>query len=213
MPNINRDMTVREYWRQRLFLHHSETYRGLPLVKLPEDLRCYERVIDETRPTAIVELGTYGGGSARWFSDRLRTIVGKHAMVVTVDVEPVKATFAKEEHITALHGDLADREIRDMVAALVDGHRVMVIDDSAHTYATTSAALNGYSDLVSSGCYFVVEDGIVDEDDLNIWNAVGGVRLAISDFLPTDRGSRFEVVDWQPYGITMHMGGWLYAAR
>lgn len=204
---LDLDMSLRAYWHHRLRLHFEERYKGRSLVKFPEDLRTYESVIERTQPTVIVELGTNDGGSALWFADRLRDLVGPQAFVVTVDV--VSASLP--DGILFIHGDLRAQGVQDAVRQAVAGRRVMVIDDSAHSDATTTGALEGYGDLVSEGCYFVVEDGIVDEPELSVWPSVFGVQPAIERFLATERGARFEREWLAPYGLTMHVGGWLRA--
>jgi cephalosporin hydroxylase len=110
-------------------------------------------------------------------------------------------------------GDLRSEETIAQVAAnVLPTDRVMVIDDSAHTYEVTTKSLELYSGFVTPGCYFVVEDGIVDEPDLTIWPG-GGVTPAILDFLATEQGSAF-VREWRnEFGLTMHPGGWLRRDR
>ena len=48
--------------------------RGLPLVKFAEDLRTYERLLWSARVDVVIEIGTFVGGSALWFRDRLRAM-------------------------------------------------------------------------------------------------------------------------------------------
>lgn len=209
MDNFSRDMTLREYWKQRMLEHGHDRYRGRALVKMPEDLRTYEQIIEATKPDTIVELGTYAGGSALWFRDRLRLFSGPDIRVVTVDLFRPKG-FYRQENITFIEADLISAATRERVKNLVAGRRVMVVEDSAHSYDITTKALQGYADLVSAGCYIVVEDGVVDEPDLTVWNDVG-VQPAIADFLASQQGLRFEQRFLEPFGLTMHFGGWLYA--
>lgn len=201
------DMTLRDYWKWRLEQHFHDRYKGRSLVKMPEDLRTYQKVIEETRPNVIVELGTHEGGSALWFHDQLVGIVGEPAYVVTVDTNRCNL-----EHpgLIVVTGDLRSSETVSQVAANIGGgDRVMVIDDSEHSYDTTLASLNLYSEFVTPGCYFVVEDGIVDEPDLSIWPGVHGVQPAIVDFLATEAGGTFSREWKSEFGLTMHQGGWL----
>lgn len=199
---IDRDGLVRDYWKQRMAMHTSDRYRGLQLAKLPEDLRTYEHVIEGTRPEFIVELGTAQGGSALWFADRLQTLCGG-GKVITIDVSSVALD---DERIICLHGDL--RDFSRVVAELVGGARTMVIEDSRHDYQTTLDALNLYSGLVTKGCFFVVEDGVVDDPGLTIY-ADRGVIPAVQEFI--SKTDRFVLRDMAIYGLTMHMGGWLEA--
>ena len=67
------------------------------------------------------------------------------------------------------------------------GARCLVVEDSAHDYETTSAALRGFAQFVSVGGFFVVEDGVVDVEALRVdedWPR--GVRKATEDWLQRD---------------------------
>ena len=202
--------SVREFWKRRLAQHMDDTYRGRRLAKMPEDLRTYQHVIEDSQPTTIVELGTYQGGSALWFADQL-SIFGGKARVVTVDIAPVVPLLG-DPRIHLLTGDLADPKIVKQVYRLVKGQRVMVVDDSAHTHESTGAALRNYADLVSPGCWFVVEDGIVDDPDLVLdsWHT-RGVQPAVEEFLAEN--PRFVRHEMAMYGLTTDIGGWLQASK
>ena len=201
---INPEMSMAAYMTARLQGHFRDMYKGLPLVKMPEDLRTYQRVIESTKPDVIVELGTHRGGSAIWFADQMHAILGQ-GRVVTVDTTYCDLSDGR---VSFVHGDL--RTVFSRVEALIgDGERVMVIDDSAHTLDVTLASLRAYSKLVTKGCMFVVEDTIVDTP-FSIWPGVHGAGQAVEAFLAeNDRFQRAEGM--RPYGVTMHMGGWLEA--
>ena len=206
---LNLDQTLREYWVWRLGEHFGDRYKGRQLVKMPEDLRTYQKVIEETRPNVIVEFGTWDGGSAMWLHDQMVAIVGSPALVITVDWTPVQIP-KKYPNVIAIKADLRGNGVLDQIKTNITAFdRVMVIDDSAHTYDVTSAVLRLYSDLVTPGCYFVVEDGVVDEPELSIWPSVQGVQPAIVDFLATEPGKSFTREWKDEFGLTMHMGGWL----
>lgn len=201
------DWTLRQYWKWRLETHFNDRYRGKQLTKFPEDLRTYQKVIEETQPNVIIELGTYDGGSAMWFHDQMRGITHRASFVATVDVADVRLDY---QGVIVIHGDLRDDDVLHRVEDVLDaGDRVMVVEDSAHTYDVTSAALRLYSEFVTPGCYFVVEDGIVDDPELSVWAGSVGVQPAIVDFLATDAGKGFTREWRDEFGLTMHPGGWL----
>lgn len=203
------DATVRNYWQTRLYQSMADTYRGIPLVKLPEDLRTYEHLIEETRPEVIIELGMFCGGSALWFADRLDCLSGG-GRVITLELNKV-SDFA-DPRVDVIYGDLRDHRIAEQVLNMVAGRRCMVVEDSEHTYETTSEALSLYAPMVTKGCWLVVEDGFVDEPDLNegFWNG-GGVQKAVNEFIASPFGSRFSKHDLATYGITGNHNGWLFA--
>ena len=209
--------TVRDYWQRRLHQHHYDYYKGRSLMKLPEDLRVYQHLIERIKPELILEFGTGFGASAVWFADQLDTFCGG-GDVVTVGNHPVPndsdtgRAFHEDERITFVEGDLTNPKIVARVHELCAGKRVMICEDSAHTYSNTLFVLREYSDLIQPGGWFVVEDGIIDEPEISIWNS-GGVQPAIKDFRETEQGSRFMQHDLAFYGITMHFNGWLEAER
>jgi cephalosporin hydroxylase len=207
--DVNLDQPLREYWKWRLANHFNDRYRGRQLIKFPEDLRTYQKVIEETRPNVIIELGTCEGGSAMWFLDQMAGIIGHPVYVITIDTN--RSEMPMYPGVIEILGDLRSPEVIDQVAReIVFTDRVMVVDDSAHTYEVTMAALLLYNRFVTPGCYFVVEDGIVDEPELTIWpNGPRGVQPAIEDFLGTDTGQAFTREWRDEFLLTMHPGGWL----
>ena len=208
IKEVNLDQSLRDFWKWRLTKHFNDRYRGRQLIKFPEDLRTYQKVIEETRPNVIIELGTCEGGSAMWFHDQMVAIVERPAWVITVDTN--RSEMPEYRGVIEIQGDLRDQKVIDDIASQISGgDRVMVVEDSAHTYDVTSAALRLYDQFVTPGCYFVVEDGIVDEPELSIWTDVHGVQPAIVDFLATDDGKAYTREWRDEFLLTMHIGGWL----
>jgi cephalosporin hydroxylase len=215
---------LRDYWLARASQHTSDTYAGVPLSKFPEDLRTYEHLLWADRPDTVIEIGTQAGGSALWFRDRLRTIAGygrlsRAPRVITVDVSQrssrdhlERADPSWRESIELIEGDVRDPATIDAVAALVDdGARCFVIEDSAHEYDTTMAALEGFAQFVPAEGFLIVEDGCVDVEELRLdasWPR--GVLPAVHDWLHTAQGSRFRVRrDLELYGVSCHPEGFL----
>lgn len=214
-PNIDYDLDkpLRDFWRQRAERHTEDYYRGRALCKMPEDLRTYQHIIESSQPDVIIELGAYGGGSAIWFADQLEILNpkpwrGSEPSVYTVDI----ANIGIPDHrVRFFRGDVTDQRLAAEIADLVSGRRVMVSEDSAHTHDSTLGALRNYAGLISKGCWFVVEDGIVDEDDVKPSHYRSGVQPAIEEFLASGQGKRFSRHFLHPYGVTTDFGGWLRA--
>ena len=231
-PNISADPAepVGAYWKRRWRQSLHDRYAGVPCVKLPEDLRVYEHILWATRPDAVIEIGTLGGGSALWFRDRLRTLehydrrrAKRRPLVVSLDLDTtaaaaelatVDADFA--ETIVLLDANVTDPSVPDRVASLLPaGARCLVVDDSAHTYETTIASLRGFARFVSPGDFFVLEDGCVDDDE---WRAdpewPRGVLPALHEWLATEEGRAFEVRrDLETYGLSTNRQGFLQRRR
>lgn len=215
---------VRSYWLKRIEQTKSDRYAGVPIAKLPEDLRVYEHLIWLSRPTVVIELGVHHGGSALWFRDRLRAA---HAYgrttdpgrVIGVDRDTTASRAALrsadpefERSITLLDGDVRDPAVAAAVAKHVpDGACCMVVEDSAHTYTSTAAALRGFARFVAPGGFFVVEDGSVDIEEMRPQTSwPRGVLPAIADWLASADGEDFiRRRDLELYGLSSNPYGFL----
>jgi cephalosporin hydroxylase len=224
---VSADLTtgaLLEYWRARVTQHLSDSYAGLKLSKFPEDLRVYEHLLWLQAPDTVIEIGTQFGASALWFRDRLRTLqaygrIERDPLVVSVDVDQSAARAGLreadpryEEQIVLVEGDVLSPDTAAAVHERVAGReRRFVIEDSAHVYATTRAALDGFAALVPVGGFMVVEDGCVDIEELRIsedWPR--GVLPALDDWLASAPGHDFQVRrDLELYGVSCHPRGFL----
>jgi cephalosporin hydroxylase len=228
-PNVELDLSAsaRQLWLARARQHTRDTYVGLPMAKFPEDLRIYEHLLWQMRANVVIEIGTWSGASALWFRDRLRTM---HAYgrvdpprVVSIDVnqeDAIAAVAAVDpsygEVITFLEADVRDRALPERIAGhLPEDARCLVVEDSAHVYETTHAALLGFARFVPVGGYLVVEDGCVDVEEMRLdesWPR--GVLPAIADWLASPEGEGFQVRrDLELYGMSCHPGGFLQRVR
>jgi cephalosporin hydroxylase len=163
---------------QHGILHYQ--YRGIWCIKCPIDLAIYSRLVWDLKPGCIIEIGSYQGGSALWFADTM-TAFGLHSRVVSIDINV--ATSVSDPRIQFLRGDA--RDLRGVLTdALLDGlpKPWIVVEDGAHTYETTIAALSFFGSRLSTGDFLVVEDGVID--DLGLSEQFdGGPNRAVKDFL------------------------------
>lgn len=224
-PPVSADLhqNLRSYWRERLQVHELDWYAGTPISKFPEDLRVYEHLLWSSACDAVIEIGSLHGGSALWFRDRLLAnvrygrIARAHVITIDLNAEHVRSSLSHadptwEQTITVVEADARDPALPGRVAGLLaPGARVFLVEDSAHDYETTTAALRGFARFVPPGGFFVVEDGCVDVDALRIepsWPR--GVQPAIEDWLASSEGRGFRARrDLERYGVTCHIGGFL----
>lgn len=220
--DVDLDDTIRSYWTKRVAQHEWDYYAGVRLLKFPEDLRAYEHLLWQSRAEVVIEIGGRFGGSALWFRDRLRANAAygliETPLVVSIDIDPELARAGVEgadpgaEGIHIIGGDVTDTTLPDQIAELVpEGASCLVIEDSAHVYDTTLAALEGFTRFVQPGGFFVVEDGCVDVEELRLkpdWPR--GVLPALYDWLATEQGRQFTVrEDLELYGMSCHPNGFL----
>lgn len=211
-------MIVTSNKRARVEQHFHDTYAGVQMTKFPEDLRTYEHLLWESAANVVIEFGSYGGGSVLWFRDRLEAMVGhgriRDPLVISVDIDAAatRANVRDRAGVVILQADLLDPDLPAQIRGLLpDDARPFIVEDSAHEYDTTRAALTGFADLVAVGGFFVVEDGCVDIEQLRLdpsWPR--GVLPALRDWLDTPQGQRFAVRrDLEIYGLSCHPGGFL----
>lgn len=154
------------------------SYRGVPMWKNPLDLALYQRLIWETKPRTIIEVGTNAGGSALWFADLLG-VYGYDSVVLSIDVNPPakKAIPDGGSPMIFIGGNG-----RNLDAALdCYEHPILLVEDADHLPETTAAVLAWWHRNSLPGEYVVVEDGNVD--GLYPGRHRGGPLLAIREFL------------------------------
>jgi cephalosporin hydroxylase len=217
------DATIRELWLARTRQHFEDSYAGVGMLQFPEDLRVFEHLLWLSRANVVIEIGVQSGGCTLWFRDRLLSLcqygLAQDVRVIAIDIDISAASDALAaadpsyaETITLLEGDVLDPTLPDVVAALLaHDARCMVVEDSAHTYETTRAALEGFARFVAPGGFLVVEDGCVDVEAMRAdpdWPR--GVLPAVADWLASVAGDEFVVRrDLEIYGISCHPQGFL----
>lgn len=167
--------------------HHNVSYRGIKCVKCPFDYVIYQMIINEIKPDLIIEIGTKHGGSAFYYADLLNMI--GHGEVHTIDIlNDCEDSVKNHERVTIFTDGW---ENYDLVNA--NGFdKILVIEDSSHTYENTLSAIGKFWHLVSLNSYLIVEDGIIDalgrSKEFN-----GGPVRAIEEFLNINDGFKLDL--------------------
>lgn len=215
-------LRVEDYWDRPLReamgaiherLMHRTTYGGVRTYKWPADLWSYQEIMAECLPEAVIEIGTKFGGSALWLADTLCALsIGRshECRVLTVDRDHsiVHRAARRDDRIAFIEGDATEPAVVEYVHTWVAHckfQRVMVIEDSAHTYEVTKGCLEAYGDLVGAGQYFVVEDALMCKAHNR---GARGPWGAVQDFVAASAGS--WVVDRdREWPVTCNAGGYL----
>lgn len=185
---------------------HSTTYFGIRTFKSPMDAWVYQEIIVERQPDVIIEIGNKFGGSALMLAHWLDQI-GK-GRVVGVDIDHSKIAKAVRSHprIALVEGDSCG-SIDKVRALLPTNAKIMVIEDSLHTYAKVASVLATYSGLVTKGDYFIVEDCIINHGLVNAGNpSAKGPYEAVEEFVArnpafhVDRTREHFALTWNPGG-------------
>jgi len=183
----------------------AETFwLGKQVVKCPMDLWVYQEIIVETKPDLLIETGTNGAGAA-WFFATIMDLIG-HGQVITVDKDKYPELWKPHARIQYLVGDSSSEEIASQIRPLTSGKTVMLSLDSLHTYDHVRKELSLYGNLVTKGCYAVVDDtGFGNPEDVasGQW-----CDRAVKEF--TAQNPHF-IPDYtcEKHLLTSNHGGWL----
>jgi cephalosporin hydroxylase len=160
-------------------------YRGVPLLKNPFDLAIYPLLLERTKPRTLIEIGSFQGGSALWFSDQKPDM-----RVISIDIEPPADVV--RESITFLRGDARRLEevlTHDVMQSIE--RPLLVVEDSNHMSGTTAAVLDFFDRWLRRDEYIVIEDGILTA--MRVANTYdGGPLRAIYEFIDRTHG-RYEI--------------------
>lgn len=174
-------------------------YRDIPMLKHPVEIALYMRLIWETRPGTIIEIGTQSGGAAVWMGDMLN-LFDIDGRVVSIDLRTPtpKYTPSNVKFIQGDANDIGATLTASLLATLPKPW--LVIEDSAHTFAATLAVLDFFANRLSSGEYIVIEDSNISEmgaaDD-------GGPAKAIAEFLSRNGDFAIDARYCDQYGLNV----------
>jgi len=165
-------MNIKEWlYYHQYSLHFNQKYRGLNMIKNPFDLVVYEELFWEIKPTVVIEIGNRFGGFSLWLQDRIK-IIGTEGKIITIDLQSAgdqNLSEFKSDNFISIVGNCNSPEVIAQVKQIIKpSDRVLIIEDSSHTFDNTLQVLKNYKDIVSIGSYLVIEDGICDIIDLGI---------------------------------------------
>lgn len=186
---------------------NSTTYFGVPALKNPLDFWVYQEIIHACQPTLIIEIGNNSGGSTLALAHLLDLIGKGRVIAVDIDHSRIYPQIVDHPRITLIEGDAC--AVFDKVQALVlPEDRILIIEDSSHTYQNTINVLRTYAPLLKSGEYFIVEDGICHHG-LDLGPAPGPYEATVEfasgnpEFL-IDRSKESFLITWNPKGFLLH---------
>lgn len=181
---------------------YNFTWLGRPIIQYPQDIVALQEIVWRTRPDVIIETGIAHGGSTVLFASLLE-LLGGDGRVIAVDVD-IRAhnRAAIEAHPLAGRISLIEASSVELATAervrgaIGSAQRVMVVLDSNHTHDHVRGELALYAPLVTTGCYLVVMDTVVEHmaDDAfpdRPWGRGNNPMTAVREFLASDR--RFRV--------------------
>ena len=166
---------------------YNFTWFGTPIIQFPQDIQLVQEVINEVRPTLIVETGVARGGSVKLSAsllailDLMESFKDKKSFkqrrkVIGIDIDIRDHTWAAindfelHSYIELIQGSSVDLETISNVRKSAEGHtNTLVFLDSNHTHDHVFAELEAYSELVSIGSYIIVFDTSIEFDESDYW--------------------------------------------
>lgn len=179
------------------------TYFGVPTLQSPTDFWVYQEIIHRTKPDVVIEIGNFCGGSTLALAHVLDAM--GHGRVIGLDIDHGRVPELVTSHprIMLIEGDACQsfEQVRTLVPP---GKRVLVIEDSSHTYDNTLKLLRLYSQFVQPGDYFIVEDsichhGLAVGPDPGPYQAIEAFMAEGADF-EIDRTQESFLITWNPKG-------------
>lgn len=162
--------------------HLNVTYKGVPALKCPFDYVMYQMLINDLKPDLIIEIGTYMGGATYYYAELL-DLLGK-GEVHTIDINDKSPDVVKNHPRVKTFSEGWDKYPLELISQY---EKVLIIEDSSHTYENTLAVMKHFYPYVSKGSYFIIEDGVVTAlvhagvYPYETYN--GGPQRAIEEFL------------------------------
>ena len=184
-------------------------YKGIDCLKCPLDMALYAKLIWDLKPKTLIEIGTYKGGSALWFADMLDSY-GLTAAIISIDHFDLNQV--RDERIQFIQGDVHHLEKTITPKQVADlAHPILVIEDSAHTYEGSLAAMKFFDTMLSAGDVMIIEDGVLDELGLGDQFS-GGPNRAVATFIdsvPHRYRIMTEYCDFYGLNATYNPNGYL----
>ena len=181
----------------------DSTYFGIATQKSPMDLWIYQEIIYQSRPDLIIEIGNLNGGSALALAHMCDVINVGRILGVDINHAPIPPRARAHPRIQFITGDAC--AVIDQVRQVVQkDEKVMVIEDSSHTYQNTLNVLRTYSEFIPIGGYFIVEDGIC-RHGLEVGPSPGPFEateafIKENDNFKIDRSKEIFCITWNPKG-------------
>jgi len=147
-----------DYFHQNCHVKGLTSWMGKSAMKFPLDAWIYQEIIHEVQPDVIMEIGNLYGGSTLFLANMLD--LENKGKVIAIDIDHSHIDF-EHKRINWITGDVNSHEVISKVRSLLKpDDKVIIIEDSSHTFDNTLEVLRNYCRFVSVGSYFIVEDGV-----------------------------------------------------
>jgi cephalosporin hydroxylase len=144
---------------QQEFVSHK--YFGVETPRNPLDHWAYQQIIWETKPDLLIEVGVFHGGQTLALAHMFDAMGHGKVVGIDVDLSGVPQIVKNHPRIELIEAPGAEPSVVELFRKIaLSKARIMVIEDSSHTYDNTLAVLRAYAPIVSVGCYLICEDSV-----------------------------------------------------
>lgn len=200
-------------WGEKAFNWNS--WRGVPVRKCPEDLWRLQDIIFRTQPDLIIETGVAHGGSTLWLADVCQMLGKGQVVACDIALGGVHELVHNHRRVTLIEGsstsvwvESAMRERALGSNRRTHGKRVMVVLDSDHRKTHVLDELRIYGELVTPGCYMVVEDTNLNNNPAHA-SFGPGPHEALQEYLETHGHFWRRDLEIERSLLTFNPGGYL----
>jgi len=147
---------------------YNFSWMGRPIIQYPQDILAFQEIFWSIKPDLVIETGVAHGGSLVFWASMMKLAdISGQVVGIEIDLRPQNRAAIHahplNKYITILEGSSEDLHIYDKVSHMASKHKkVMVILDSSHTEAHVARELELYSGIVTSGCYLIVCDTVLE---------------------------------------------------
>ncbi len=197
---------------------YNWSWMGRPVIQNPVDMFAMQEIIWRTKPDLIIETGVAHGGSLVFYASMLELIGNGEILGIDIDIRPHNRaaieSHSMSKRIRLFQGSSIDETTIAFVREHAKSRRTMVCLDSMHTHEHVLAELNAYAEFVSSGCYLVVFDTVVEQLPKGFfndrpWDVGNSPMTALEAWLPQHpEFERDHLVD-QKLLLSSAPKGWL----
>lgn len=208
---------------------------GRPIIQFPQDMVAVQELIWEVKPDLIIETGIAHGGSIIQSAMMLAvldmceeieagasdmpTASKRKVLAVDIDIRDHNRQ-AIEAHpmasrIEMIQGSAVAPEVIAKVRDFAKEYKnILVMVDSMHTHDHVIRELEGYSDLVSVGSYFIVFDTFVEDMPTNFfsdrpWDPGNNPKTAVHEWLKSNPNFEIDTTVHNKLLITVAPDGYL----
>ena len=152
------DLTI-DAMKPNCMARYLITHRGCQVLKGADDLILLQLLLWNLHPATVVELGTFTGGSAVWYSDMMR-MMGIESQVYSMDITHAyiedRVKEIKPDNVTFLLGDSNAIEKTFTKDFLHDLPHPWLIHEDAHT--NIYGIMEYFNQFMKTNDYFMIED-------------------------------------------------------